>query len=112
MLFFTLFRIATYMFCSILSQIIDMNPEQKSVLVSYLYWGDEWNEWVTDISGGIAPLKTHTFRVGGPLLRGQRVQVRHIDTEAWVEGFISDMDEFMVGVVVLIVSSLLYSVSL
>jgi hypothetical protein len=85
------------MVCVYSEQIIDMNPEQKAVLVSYMYWGNEWNEWVTDISGGIAPLKTHTFRVGGPLLRGQRVQVRHVDNDAWVEGFISDIDEFMVS---------------
>ena len=76
---------------------MELNPEAKSILVSYLYWGDEWNEWVSDISGGIAPLKTHTFRLGGPFLRGQRVEVRHTITGRWTEGFISDVDGMMVS---------------
>ena len=68
------------------AEIIKISKSTKQVLVSYLYWGNEWDEWVSDVSYNLAPLKTHTYYAGGPLEIGFRVEVLH--DNVWREGFI------------------------
>lgn len=59
--------------------------------VSYLYWDSKFDEWVSNISGRIAPLHTHTYNgsdsSGCGLKVGQRVEVRD-ERGVWMEAFV------------------------
>jgi hypothetical protein len=70
------------------AEIVEICKKSRQVLVTYLYWGKEWDEWVTDVECGIAPLKSHTYYAGGPLEIGFRVEVLH--DGVWREGFIME----------------------
>lgn len=70
------------------AKIVEICKKSKQLLVSYLYWGSEWDEWVSDLACGIAPLKTHTYFAGGPLERGFRMEVLH--DGVWREGFVME----------------------
>ena len=45
--------------------ILDVDAKSRQLFMSYLYWGDQWNEWVHIESGRIAPFGSQTYQVAG-----------------------------------------------
>ena len=45
--------------------IVDVDAKSRQLFISYLYWGDQWNEWVHIESGRIAPFGSQTYQVAG-----------------------------------------------
>jgi len=79
------------------AEIVDMNPVDKTVLLSYVYWSKEWDEWIPVISEVIAPLKTHTLGIGQPMQVGQRVEICD-DKSKWREGFVTGIEGHQIEV--------------
>ncbi len=42
------------------AEVIDVNKEEKRVLVHYNGWGRRWDEWLDMKSRKIAPFRSHT----------------------------------------------------
>ena len=55
------------------------------VLVTYIYWSDAFNEWISESSERIQPDGSQTFRDGGVLRLGHRVEACDT-TNKWLEG--------------------------
>lgn len=74
---------------------MDLNTNRA--YVSYLYWDSCFDEWVGDVTHRFAPIHTHTYREGGELKVGQRVEV--LDEKLkWLEAFIIDSSPTQVKV--------------
>jgi OTU domain-containing protein 5 len=66
------------------AQVIDVDHVQRRVLITYIYWMDTFNEWIPVDSNRIQPDGSHTYRLGGLLQLGHRVEA--LDTTGnWIE---------------------------
>ena len=73
--------------CEAVIEKID-HANQK-VYVSYVNWDSKYDEWISDIESKVAALNTHTYREGGVLKVGQRIEV--LDTKKkWIQSFVID----------------------
>ena len=71
------------------SEVLEVGPSNRSVHITYTYWGDAWNEWLELSSGRLAPYGSRTYQPGGVLRRGQRIEV--LDTvRKWLEAEVID----------------------
>ena len=76
-------------------QVLELDAGEREVLVSYVYWPSEWNEWLPVRSDVIAPLKTHTLCAGREICVGQRVEVCNGGSE-WREAFVTNVNGYQV----------------
>jgi len=66
------------------AEVVEVEADGRGVHITYMYWGDAWNEWVRLDSGRLAPYGTQTYQPGGVLRLGQRIEV--LDTRRkWLE---------------------------
>jgi OTU domain-containing protein 5 len=71
------------------AQVIEVDDAAGRVLISYLFWSDNFNEWIDYGSSRLAPPGTQTYAEGGVLAVGQRVEAR--DTVgSWLEAVVSE----------------------
>ena len=59
------------------------------VYVSYIYWDNKFDEWISNIRERFVPLHHHTYTDGGILKYGQRIEALD-ERERWVEAFVCD----------------------
>lgn len=71
------------------SEAVVMKVDQQygRMYVSYLFWSDNYNEWIEDIPNKTAYLHTHTYVNGGVLRVGQRIEVLD-EKNKWLESFV------------------------
>lgn len=75
------------------AEILKLDIEHKRIYITYLYWDDKWNEWISFSDGRIASLHTHTYHSGGVLKVGQRIECKD-SLGKWIESFIiEDADD-------------------
>jgi len=79
------------------AEVLELDAGEREVLVSYVYWPSEWNEWLPVRSDVIAPLKTHTLCAGREICVGQRVEVCNGGSE-WREAFVTNVNGYQVEV--------------
>lgn len=73
------------------ADILKIDNNALRIYVTYAYWESKYDEWINDIDGRTAPLNTYTYYSGGPLKRGQRIEVKDPQSK-WLEAFIIDDD--------------------
>jgi hypothetical protein len=72
--------------------VLKISQEKQAVYVTYLYWDDRFDEWVSDVNTRIAPLHTHTYIAGGVLKVGQRVEALD-ESQKWLECFVIEVEQ-------------------
>ena len=61
-----------------------MDESQRQVFVTYLFWGDAYDEWIPFGSSRLAPANSEVYVPGGQMKMNQRIEVR--DTAGkWLE---------------------------
>lgn len=53
---------ATNQWCE--AEIVKINQQNQEMYVSYLYWDNTYDEWISNIEDRTAPLHTHTYCEG------------------------------------------------
>ena len=59
--------------------------------MTYLYWDEKFDEWIDNVERRLAPIHTHTYKKGGELKIGQRVEVLD-ETNTWLEAFVIESE--------------------
>lgn len=59
------------------------------IYVSYIYWDNNFDEWISNVCERFAPLHHHTYTEGGVLKYDQRIEAFD-ERERWVEAFVCD----------------------
>ena len=78
-------------------KVLKIDRQLQHLYVTYLYWGDEHNEWINDIYSRVRPLYTFTYRPGGQFLVGQRLCVRD-NREEWLESRVIEVEQTRVKI--------------
>lgn len=69
-----------------------IDREHRRVFVSYVFWESDFDEWIENMAERLAPMHFHTYREGGILRLGQRIEV--LDERGdWLESFVVDEKE-------------------
>lgn len=68
--------------------VIDMNYDDATLLISYDYWGDKFNEWIAMDSPRVQPGGSRAYRPGGNLIVNQRVEALDATTNKWLEAYV------------------------
>ena len=73
------------------AEIVKVCRTTKRIFVTYLYWEDKWNEWLSEseIVMKVAPFRSQTYFVGGELKLRQRIEVKDT-TGKWLEAIVVD----------------------
>lgn len=72
------------------AQIVDIDVISNKLLISYLYWSDSFNEWFDFNSNLLAPKDSMTYKQGGELCIGHRIEARDT-TNRWIEAEVIDI---------------------
>lgn len=79
------------------AEILKVDVQNQKIYITYLYWEDKWNEWISFDDDRIAPIHTHTYHEKGTLKVGQRIECK--DTVGkWIEAYVIEEDEYQVKV--------------
>ena len=75
------------------AEVIGINTFTYTLRITYLYWGDKYDEDIPFFSSRLAPFPTHTYQPGEPrtLQVGQRVEKQ--DGERWGEAEVKALEE-------------------
>eukprot|EP00904_Undaria_pinnatifida_P009801 jgi/Undpi1/5951/HiC_scaffold_2.g01225.m1 len=72
------------------ASVIAVDEAGASVLVTYTYWAQQYDEWVKISSRRLAPPKTKTYQDGGRLCVGHRIEAQD-DNGEWMQAFVADV---------------------
>lgn len=80
------------------AEVIGINTSLKTLRITYLYWGDKYDEDIPFFSSRLAPFPTHTYQPGQPhtLQVGQRIEVEDLEKEVgkrWGEAEVKALEE-------------------
>lgn len=78
-------------------QVMKLDFQRHAIFVSYLYWDNKHDEWITDIEEKTAPLNKHTYIAGGILKVGQRVEALD-EKNKWLHSTLIDASEKQVKI--------------
>jgi hypothetical protein len=71
---------------------LKIDHNNRRILITYVYWESNFDEWISNISERISPLNTHTYFEGGELKEHQRVEVLD-ELNNWLEAFVVEAGE-------------------
>ena len=72
------------------AEIQKIDYQNHRIYVSYLYWNNNHDSWIHEIESRTAPLNTFTFREGGQVRIGQRIEAKD-EKNKWLQAIILDV---------------------
>lgn len=69
-----------------------IDTRNKRIFVTFIYWDNTWDAWISESDNVIAVLHTYTYIEGGNLQLGQRIEA--LDrTNKWLHAFVIDISD-------------------
>ena len=94
------------------AEVIKIDVNERKLFISYLYWNNSHDEWITNLESRIAPVHTFTYFEGGELKIGQRVEALD-EKNKWLHAIVIDSskDEVCVYCLLVVYVGLIVSLS-
>jgi OTU-like cysteine protease len=69
---------------------LKIDTRNKRIFVTFIYWDNTWDAWISESDNVIAPLHSYTYVEGGKLQVGQRIEALD-KTNKWLHAFVIDI---------------------